>query len=129
MDCIRANPVIYVRNSKDFTLTWKGKYPWKEITSGNWEQILLQHKQSIILSELALWDRQEVYEAGKKRIYLFFKAAISWLPVGTMPTFQSKSEELIKWKFKGDSEENNLVCPVRNILKNSFSFLTEWDCC
>ena len=49
MECIRGDPVIYVRNMTDFKIAWKKKNRWTEISSA--------HKQGIILSELALWDK------------------------------------------------------------------------
>ena len=66
MEFMSSDSIIYVRSSSNFKITWK-----KECTERNttfaWENILYQHKKCIILPELALWNRQEVYETGKKR--------------------------------------------------------------
>ena len=59
------------------------KNVWKEITSALGIDILSikKKKQCIILSELGLWNRQEVYETDKKLKSFPFKAATSSLPV------------------------------------------------
>lgn len=53
MECIRDDPVIYVRISKDFEIASK-KTVHRKKYSLHWEKILCQHKQGKILSDLAL---------------------------------------------------------------------------
>ena len=59
MECIRGDSVIYLCSNKGFKIAWeKKKYAWKQMTSAL--EIDNQHKQGIILSELASWNRLEV---------------------------------------------------------------------
>ena len=58
MECIRGDSVKYLCSNKGFKIAWEKKYAWKQMTSAL--EIDYQHKQGIILSELAWWNRLEV---------------------------------------------------------------------
>ena len=64
MEWMRGDPDVYVSSSEDFKFAWRKRW-MNEITSATRIDIVSQ-KQSI-LQELALRNKQEVYETEKKR--------------------------------------------------------------
>lgn len=69
------------------------KYPLQ------WEEILYQHKQNVILLELALLNRPYVYEKSKKRKELSVSAIQP-----SIAKFSMRKWKIMNWKFKFDTE-------------------------
>ena len=79
------------------------KNAWKEIKPLHWGKMLYQHKQGIILSELALWNRPDVYETGKKRKSFLFEATIPSLLVTA--NFSKRKWKTYQVEIQSESKE------------------------
>ena len=100
-ECMKGDPVIYFRSSKDFKIAWKEKCKERNNLCSGKRCILYQGKNKankVNTARTSSMNRREVYETGRSVKAFCFKRP--YRPYYSLPNSQSKSEKFRIWNFK-----------------------------